>query len=119
MKTQAQQDEEKRLLLGNLNPEERANLRQKECWETCFQAWLEGASPKEVKERLDGPEEEFLRWMDAKAFHLMLAEMGNQDPVEAMKDNFPYPEDWEDSPEEELPPDLRERAEKLLCRVQG
>jgi len=113
-----QTDEEKRILLGNLNPEERTNLRKTEQWETCFQSWLDSATPSEVKRRLDGPEEEFLQWMDSKAFHLMLAQLQNQDEVEAMKNNFPYPEDWEDSEEENLPPELRERAEKLLSRVQ-
>ncbi len=127
--------EETRLRFGNLNPTERQNLRQTDEWTTCFQAWLASESPSEIRERL-ADEETLLIWLDSKANRLLWADFDNRkfqqenpqapkagdgsraiDPVELMTQLFPYPENWEDREEEEIPPDLRSQAVSLLKRV--
>lgn len=111
--------EEQRILLGNFTPEERKNVRRTEEWETCFQSWLASATPSEIQERLEGPEEEFLEWMDQKALQLVKAmKLDDREETEALKELFPYPEDWEERADDPLPPDLQKRAMSLLNRVQ-
>lgn len=86
--------EEQRLLLGELNEQERKSLRQGAYWETCFQSWLDSAKPSSIRDWLASPEEEFLRWMDAKAWTLAQAvEMRQEDETEALKELFPM---WQD-----------------------
>jgi hypothetical protein len=51
-----------------------------------------------------------------RLLHCRLAE---KDEVELMQAIFPYPENWDDQEDELLPPELREKAARLLDRVQA
>jgi len=85
--------EEQRLLLGELNQQERENLRKGAYWETCFQSWLDSAKPSLIREMLAGPREELLRFLDSKAWSLAMAvELHSEDEAETLKELFPM---WE------------------------
>ena len=91
--------EEQRLLLGELNPQERQDLRNSEYWETCLTSWLDSARPSSIREWLKGPRETFLRWMDSRAWGLALAvEHRMEDETEALKELFPM---WETEMEDD------------------
>jgi hypothetical protein len=106
-------------LSGDLEPEVRQGLRRQEEWETCFQAWLDSETPSAIREALNGPENSLLEMIDAKAIRLLVCHMEDRDEVELMQAIFPYPENWEDQEDELLPPELREKAARLLDRVQA
>ena len=115
--------EEQRILLGNFSQEERQNVRRSEEWETCFQSWLDSATPSAIAAWLESPEEEFLRWMDAKALQLKTATaLSNQEEVEALKEIFPTMQEEDDDralEEGPVPQALLDRAAALLNRVQA
>lgn len=132
MKEQELTQEDQRILLGDLTPKERETFRKTEDWETCFQAWLESEKPSVIRGWLAGPREELLQYIDSKGIEFLKAvELSKMDEVDALKFVFPRitgetdqtedptaPELEEDQDEEELPQDLREKAELLLEEVQ-
>jgi hypothetical protein len=98
-----------RILCNNLRPDERLNLRQTEAWGMCFRAWLESEPPLDIQSRLlDHSKDEVLVWLDGKAVLLLNTQHKGQDEVEMLKELFPYPDDWEDSDDEPIPPSMRE-----------
>lgn len=98
-----------RILLNNLRPDERINLRQTEAWGMVFRAWLESDTPLQIQRRLlDHSREEVLEWLDGKAVRLRNVQQQGEDEIEMLKELFPYPDDWEDLDDAPIPPPMRE-----------
>jgi hypothetical protein len=109
--------EEQRLIRGDLKPQERKNLRKSDEWESCFRSWLDSNQPSEILKSLN-QKEDLLKMLDGKTIQFFLLRI-QMDEVEAMQQLFPYPSNWEEMEEEEMPDDLQEKAEQFLSKVQG
>lgn len=99
-----------RLLRNELTPEERKGLRSGEDWENSLVAWLDSARPSVIREKLAGPRETFLTWMDSRAMALITAIlMGKQEETEALAQVFPM---WEEQLADMSGPDEDEEIDR-------